>query len=331
MRLAILAAGLGLAQSAGGEPKSAANPAETAKSNVERKLGPAPDKATTAKVGAYIEIINEESEKFNRERQDWLSRINPKTGPTCKENVAIGQTIGPDGGRFDAYRKKLKAKPALPPDSAALQMVEAVEELRNIGKEPGPYNEYQGKSKPGSWCKKLKETYPRLVTIFDKFHRAEREVRAYVDTFTDERDLREIQTTSKKYGKRYRYQFAVLVFEGKMMMRTVGAELRNDSPDAALIKNRFDSFFAVADETKAMMDKEPPKQKTDPYPNAFSFFLIESVPKIKRTSATLLETLGKRTVKDWNERVRRDWNAVVGAYNDMVDYENQVQFEAKQK
>lgn len=83
--------------------------------------------------------------------------------------MRISRSIGPDGGIFDAYRKNLKAKPVLPPDAAALNMVDAVEELRNLGKEPGAHTEYQGRSEPGSWCKKLKETYPRMLVIFDKF------------------------------------------------------------------------------------------------------------------------------------------------------------------
>lgn len=282
-------------------------------------------------MNAYINVINEESEQFNSVRRDWLSRIDPKVGPTCKENVSIQQTIGPDGGRYEAYRKKLKAKPALPPDAAALRMVDAVEELRNIGKEGGPYNEYQGKSEPGSWCKKLKSTFPRLVAIFDKYSEAEREVRAYVDTFTDERDLREAQTTQKKYGKHYRYQFAVLVLEGKQMMRGIGAELRKEAPDAVLVKQRFDSFFAMADEAKAMMDKEPKAQKTEPFPHTFEFFLIESVPRIKRASARLMEALAMKPDKRRDDRIDSDWKDVVEGYNNMIGYMNQVHFETKQK
>ncbi len=38
---------------------------------------------------------------------------------------------------------------ALPPDAAASHMVEALQDLRDIGNEPGPYTEYQGRSQPG--------------------------------------------------------------------------------------------------------------------------------------------------------------------------------------
>ncbi len=297
----------------------------------KKKLGPAPDNATNAKVNDYIEVVNEASESFHRVRHDWFSQINPKAGPTCKENVSIEQTIGPDGGSYDAYRKKLKAKPALPPDAAALHMVDAVEELRNIGKEPGPCTEYQGRSQPGSWCRRLKESYPRMLAIFEKYNQGEREVRAYIDNFTDERDLRVTETSLKKHGKHYRFQFATLALEGKRMMRAIGLEVAKDAPNAAITKQRFDSFFALTDEIRATLDKEPPNQKAEPYPNPFGFFLTESVPKIKRASATLLETLAQKVDKKRGERLDGDWRAVVAGYNDMLVYMNQVHCGAEGK
>jgi len=66
------------------------------------------------------------------------------------------------------------------------------------------------------------------------------------------------------------------------------------------------------------MDKEPANQKTEPYPQAFIFFLIESVPKIKRASSTLFETLALRPSKKREEGLAHDWHGVVDAYNDMV-------------
>jgi hypothetical protein len=312
-------------------PKPAAAAPKPEPAAPKKKLGPAPDKATNAKVNAYIDIINEQAEAFNTERRDWLGKIDRKQGPTCKENVSIPHPIGPDGGIFDAYRKRLKAKPALPPDAAAMNMVDAIEELRKIGKEDGPHTEYQGRSEPGSWCKKLKATFPRLLVTFDKFHEGEREVRAYVENFTDERDERSVQDTLKKYGNHYRHRFAVIALEGKRMIRSVGTELGKDAPDAEAIGQTFAAFFALADEAKATMDKEPRNQKTEPFPNPFQFFLIESVPKIKRASATLLETLAKKPDKKREEWLERDWHAVVAGYNDMVTYMNQVSFEKNQK
>lgn len=114
-------------------------------------------------------------------------------------------------------------------DAAALRMVDAVEELHNLGRGPGPYNSYQGKD--GSWCKRLKEVFPQLLAIFQKYSAGEAEVRACVDRFTDERDERDAQAALKKYGKNYRYAFARLVLHGKIMMRGLHTEMAKHSPD----------------------------------------------------------------------------------------------------
>ena len=80
-------------------------------------------------------------------------------------------------------------------------MVDAVEELRNLGKRPGPHNKDQARGKPAEWCTQQEEVFPLLLAAFDKYSASSREVRAYVDNFTDERDQREVDSTLKKYGK----------------------------------------------------------------------------------------------------------------------------------
>ena len=306
-------------------------PAKPGPATPKKKLGPAPDKPTSAKVSAYIDLINQESEHLFSMRDTWLKAIDRKAGPTCKEKVSLETTIGPDGGRYDIYRKRLKAKPALPPDAAALKMVDAVQELRKIGERPGPHNEYQAKGTPGEWCQQLKAVFPLLLAAFDKYEDGNREVRAYVDTFTDERDLRELDSTQKKYGKHYRYQFAALTVEGKIMMRAIRAELAKSAPDAAAVREKIASYLALADETKTMMDAEPKNAKTEPYPNTFRFFLIESVPKLKRASDALLTSLAQKPDPKQAERLDRDWGSVVTAYNEIIGYMNQISFEQKQK
>jgi hypothetical protein len=334
LALGFLLCGVARVQPASAEPKPAGHKIEPAKAGapeVKKKLGPAPDRQTSAKVDAYIELSNAESQGVFEERESVLREIDPKVGPTCKESITLPTTIGAEDGRYDAYRKKLKAKPALPADAAALRMVDAVEELHNLGKRPGPHSSYQARGKPADWCKELKEVFPLLLSAFDKFSESSREVRAYVDTFSDERDQREVESTLKKYGKHYRYQFAKLTLGGKLMMRAIRAELAKPAPEVAAVRQQFAAYFAVTDETKAMMDKEPENPKTEPYPNTFSFFLGESVPALRRSSEALLAAIAQKPDKKQKELVDRDWSDVIASYNSIIGYMNQVQFEAKQK
>lgn len=144
-------------------PMPAIKPTPPAPQSREKKLGPPPDIQTSAKVNAYIEVLNEGSEPMFSERDCWYKAIDPKVGPTGKE------------------------------------------------------------SKPGEWCKQLKETFP------------------------------------------------------------------------------------------------------------LRFFLIESIPKVKRDSEELLAIMGQKLDKKQQERVERQWEAVVTVYSDVIGYMNQIHFEDKQK
>jgi hypothetical protein len=294
-----------------------------------KKPGPPPDKATSAKVNSYIELMNAESNELFAQRQALLREIDPKVGPTCKENVQLQQELGPDGGKYDAYRKALKAKPALKPDAAALKMVDAVQELWNLGKESGPHGP-PPRGPNDEWCKRLKSVFPRYMAAFDKYEEGSREVSAYVEAFTDDRDVREVDAMLKKFGKHYHYQFARLTLEGKLMMRAVRAELAKHEPDAAVLKQHFDAYLALADETKAMMDKEPNKAN-EPYPTSFQFLLIESMPKLKRASEAMLATLGEKPEKKRAERLDSNWGELVNVYNEIIRLGNQMTWSAKQK
>jgi len=334
--LSLMALTLALGQAANaevskpaGQKPVAAKPGTATNTTAKKKPGPPPDKATSAKVNAYIELMNAESNDLFAMRQALLHEIDPKLGPTCKEYIHLQQPLGPDGGKYDAYRKGLKAKPALKPDAAALKMVDAVQELWNLGKEPGPHGPPE-RGPNDEWCKRLKAVFPRYMASFDKYIEGSHEVGAYVDAFTDDRDVREVDAMLKKYGKHYHYQFAALTLEGKLMMRAVRAEIAKNEPDAAVLKQHFDAYLALADETKAMMDKEPNKA-AEPYPVSFQFFLSESMPKLKRASDGMLATLADKPDKKRAERLDRNWGELVSAYNEIIGYGNQMSWSPKQK
>lgn len=316
---------------AGEKANAPATPAEVsakpAAAGVQRKPGPPPNKQTSAKVNAYIELMNAETNDLYAMRSDLFRYIDPKQGPTCKESVTLQQPLGPNGGKYDEYRKRIKAKPPLKADVAALKMVDAVEGLWNLGQESGPHSLLQAKN-PDEWCKRIKSVFPRYVALFDQYTTANRELGAYVDSFTEDRDLREIDSALKKYGKHYHYQFARLTLEGKTMMRTVREELRKEAPDLALLRERFAAYFAIADETMAMMKKEP---KSEAYPNSFYFFLVESMPKLKRASEDLLSLLAEKRSKDFDKRLDDKWGSLINSYNEIIGYGNNMQWDQKQK
>lgn len=311
----------------GATPKSADKTSKSTDAGSSRKPGPPPDKATSAKVNAYIELMNAETNPLYAMRSDLFREIDPKVGPTCKESLVLQHPIGPTGGKYDLYRKSITAKPPLKPDAAALKMIDAVEALDNLGREPGPHSARQSKD-PAEWCKRIKEVFPRYVALFDQYIVAHRELAAYVDAFTEDRDLREIDASLKKYGKHYHYQYARLALEGKVMMRTVRDELHKESPDLAVLREHFASYFAIADETLAMMKQEA--KNSDAYPENFYFLLSNSMPSVKSATERLLSALSEKRA-DSGKRVDSAWDSLIHAYNEVVGYGNNMEWRANQK
>ena len=296
-----------------------------------KKPGPPPDKATSAKVNAYIELMNAESNHMFSLREDWFKELPPGAQPTCKENVRLEPNIAPDRGKYEAYRKTLKAKPALSPDTSALAMVDAAQAVWLIGKRSGPRAKSPGNAPNDVWCSKLKEVHPLMVDAFQKYAQGNDVVRAYVDAFVDDRDLREVDSVQKKYGKRYRYHFALMALEGKLMMRKLRAELAKDAPDAAVVHGIFASYFAVTDSAKTLYDAEPRPFKKEPVPPGLVFALTEVVPKLKRESVDLEKVLGKTADAKRAKSLDDSWGRVVNAYNEQIRYMNNTSFDAHQK
>jgi Protein of unknown function (DUF3829) len=313
--------------------KPAGKPATPAKAvdapSALKKPGPPPDKQTSAKVNAYIELMNAETNKLYSMRADLFQHIDRKVGPTCKEGFELQNPIGPNGGKYDEYRKRLKAKPPLKPDAAALKMVDAVEALWNLGREPGPHSLLQAKT-PDEWCKRIKEVFPRYVALFDQYTTGNRELSAYVDSFTEDRDRREIDAALKKYGQHYHYQFARLTLEGKLMMRAAGEEMHKDKPDAAVLREAFAAYLAIADQTLAMMKAEP-KSDAEPYPDRFFFFLMESMPKFRTAKDEMLAVFAEKPSKEFGERLDSKWSSLISAYNEIIRYSNGIEWSPKQK
>jgi|GEM_PF-1722094 len=294
------------------------------------KLPPAPDAKTNAKVNAYIEMTNRESARLLEERARWLSEVDPKVGPTCKE-----QSLGLSGidrgaeARYAGYKKTVLAKPKLAIDDAALKMVEALEALRKPAENDAPT--FSNPSLKAEKCQRAKELFPVLLANWNQYAEGSEVMRAFVDKFTDERDLREIETTVKKYGKRYRYHFALIVNESKALLRTISVEAHRPEPSSAPIVEKLTPFSALIDESKRMLDNDPAAKKGQPYPPGLSLMLSDSMPRFQKAVARYIATLDNKTARNRVPQAKSDWGYVVDCYNKLVDQMNGVRFDKNQK
>lgn len=215
---------------------STGKPAALPKADAPVKLGPAPDKKTTAKFGAYITMMNAESGPVFSERSRWVSHIkDSKAGPTCDEANTNLDLYPPDRdskAHYADYRKRLLEKPKLPGDDHALAMVGALEQLL----EPRTLARVPYTTKPDEKaknCANMQQLHPKLMAGWAKYIDGYRALNPLVEKFTAERNLRELQEIQKKYGKRHRYEFQRLILSAKALIATVdqhpGATTRTPS------------------------------------------------------------------------------------------------------
>jgi hypothetical protein len=308
----------------------AANAAPDAKPAKPVKVAPAPDAKTNAKVNSYIQMMNRESARIFDERARWFSEVNPKVGPTCKE-----QNLGLDGvdreaeARYAGYKKTILAKPKLEVDDAALKMVEALEALRlPAEKDVFTFSNPELKLEK---CKRAKELFPLLSANWNQYLQGHEVMSAFVEKFTDERDLREVETTAKKYGKRYRYHFARIVNETKALLRTISAEAHKPEPNSAPIIEKLAPFSALIEESKQQMDSDPAARKGQPYPPGLSLMLSDSMPLFQKAVARYVSTIDNKSAKNRVPQSKSDWEYVVDCYNKVVAQMNGVRFDKNQK
>jgi len=294
------------------------------------KLPPPPDAKTNAKVNAYIEMMNRESARLFDERASWLSQVDAKAGPTCKEqNLGLNGIDSGAEARYAGYKKTALAKPKLEIDEAALKMIAALEALRTPAEKD--VRTFSNPDLKAEKCKRSKELFPLLLANWNQYAEGHEVMRTFVDKFTDERDLREVESTAKKYGKRYRYHFARIVNETKALLRTIAAEAHKPDPTSAPIVEKLTPFTALIDESRQMLDNDPAAKKGHPYPPGLVLLLTDSMPRFQKAVARYIATLDNQAARNRVAQAKSDWGYVVDCYNKVVDQMNGVRFDNSQK
>lgn len=205
--------------------------------------------AREAKVSAYIEIINDESNHVLRNLDSYAGHIEDvQAGPTCKEGGPQSwvSSMGPNAAeRIARYRKGLARPPALPGDAPAGEMVEALAALRPVVEEASEY--YYSSKFNEDGCARGKAMHPLLMNGFSRYVRADRALRAWLDQYTDERDAAELVTQEKQYGRGLHYYHRKVMVDAKPLMRAA----RGQPIDAAAIKSRLAAFVPTVEATEA--------------------------------------------------------------------------------
>jgi hypothetical protein len=288
-----------------------------------------------AKISTYVQIINTESNHVfdsRRHYAGWVSSM--KTGPTCKERGLRGPGSFGDSApeRFKKYRTALGKRPKLDADKAALQMVEALEELRTPQNEAAEY--YYKNLHLKDDCKKGQELHPLLVQAWAKFVQADSELRGFVESYQDERDADELASTQKKYGKRLRYHHRKLMIDGKALVRETDARASQSKPDVAAIRSKLSSFVQTLDDASALVAEEKKgKNSSALYQGGYEMLLKKATWYREAVDELLkqLETPRKEAANDGDDRRRRVSEQMIQAYNAMIEESNGVGYTKSMK
>jgi hypothetical protein len=293
--------------------------------------------AKQTKVNVYVDMLNNWSSYVYKSRGQYGDTVDMAAGPTCKErNLRGPSSIGPTAKKtFAAYQKALAKKPKLPVDAAAKEMAAVLIELWEPSNEASEYY-FKRKFKDDD-CKRGQELHGQLVALWERYAVADREVRAFVEQFNDERQIKEVAKTKKKYGPRLRYHYEQLLIDGKALIRVADGELRNETPDLDGIRTALATFTATLESTEALVAKDRDNKKVynDLYQGGYTQFVKhatwfrEAVEKsIKTVEAPAMKPGrgGKPDQPDKQrpEKIEKGRTQTVDAYNRMIDAANKV-------
>jgi len=297
------------------------------------KSFPPPDAKTETKVNHIIMLMNNETGPLLEARDGWLHEVrDPAAGPTCKEqNLNAGPGFGSDPQtKFAEYRKQFHAKPKLEVDEAALQMVDALEQLQKTTDEANEVLAYRNKNKPDR-CAKLKQLHPLLMAGWQKYHDGLSVLEPFIERFTDERDHYEAEMTLKKYGKHYRYHFARIILEAKGILHKTEIALRRPDADTTPILDRLERISDTTDEIKQAMAADNAAKKNDTYPPGLSLLVSDSMPRFQKEVKAFVELLKDKTKRNNPKFLKAEWKRFVDDYNGLVEEMNGVGFSKSQK
>lgn len=278
-----------------------------------------------AKVNVYIDVLNAWSGYVYKQRDDYFAWVDRAKGPDCKASKARGPSAIGDTARdqtFPGYLKALKKGPKLPADEAAMKMVTTLQALWQPTADASEY--YFKRQWKDDDCQKGKALHETLTALWDEYAAADREVRAFVVAYNDERQVAELATTAKKYGKKLRFHFLQTSHDAKLLIRTIDAATEKQPYDTAAVTEKLTAFVAILDATTALAEAQRNNRKVYDvlYQGGYTQFVTHA-GWYRDAVAELAKLLADPKAKP--ERLGKAHDEVIRTYNAMVDAGNKVQ------
>lgn len=280
-----------------------------------------------AKIGVYVQILNQWSSYVFKNRSNYAAWVaDYQTGPTCAERGIRGPSAVGDSapGTYAGLLKALAKKPKMDGDAPAIEMVKLLQAMIAPTKAASDYYHKNEHKKDG--CNKGQQLHPVLVAAWDKYAAADRKLRDFVSNYNDQREAAELAKTAKKYGKKLRWHFSMMISQGKALIRAFDTP----KPDAATITPLLDAFKGTVAAAMVLVDKADKKDAQVLYQGGYkqyaNHYAKQYIEAVQRALKALADPDPKRA-----PAIERAIKQVYGDYNRMVDHGNKVLLSKKIK
>ncbi|MBK9036110.1 MAG: DUF3829 domain-containing protein [Myxococcales bacterium] len=284
-----------------------------------------------AKINVYVDILNNWSSYVYKQRSDYAAWVDLTKGPDCKASKARGPSAIGDTAKtttFPGYLKALKKGPKLAVDAAATKMVTTLIALWQPTSEASEY--YFKRQWKDDDCKRGLELHATLTALWDEYAAADRDVRGFVVAFNDEREVKQLATTTKKYGKKLRYHYERTIIDGKLLIRAIDLAMEATPIDGAAIDAQLAAFVEVFESATALVEGNRTNRKIYDvlYQGGYTQFLTRAGwyrDAVQRLTAKIADPKAKP------EAIAKEHEAAIKAYNSMIDGANAVRLTASIK
>jgi hypothetical protein len=271
------------------------------------------------KLNAYVGCINRLSERAYDSRKRYFSWVS-KNGPTGRERIIYGTYTIYD---TSDCRNNVEKANALEPRDAALEAAAsayaaAVSALEPLLKEADDY--YSQENYKDDRMAKGRALHPRLVAAWDAFASADTALRSGVEAINDKRALEKLAAIEASEGRKARYHVEALMIQAKRVLRAEDTA----KPDIAAITKALEEYEGAVRATEQLPEADGGKKIGSFFiGNAKSFLTsakqlmrrIRDKTPYSRGDQMMINAGGGEMIEGTPQRVLRDYNALIEAYN----------------
>jgi hypothetical protein len=177
-----------------------------------------------AETNLYVECLNRTVPRTSDSQRRYLSWVNERTGPTCKETyISYGlYTLYEDGIKKcrDAAQQGAASGPSWPKIEKAMgDLSAAYAELVPLAQQAEDY--YQQQDYKDDNCAKGQALHPKLMDAFRRFRQAKADMDPELQAIKAELDIAELARVEQTSGKKLEWHVRALNLAARQLITTV--------------------------------------------------------------------------------------------------------------